>query len=490
MKQGRVYLIGAGCGRADLLTLRGKNRLSQCDIVVYDDLIDPEILNFAPPGTQRIYMGKREGRHSAKQEEISKKLVELAAQGHIVARLKGGDPFVFGRGGEEILALQEAEIPFEEVPGITSAIAIPAEAGIPVTHRGMSRSVHIITGHTADTADALPADFEHLANCGGTLVFLMGLGKLADIAHRLMVCGRAPDTPAAVISGGNSPHPAAVRGTLADIAALAQDVRSPAVIVVGETAKLDLSAALPLSGVTVGVTGTARMTEKLTTALESLGARVLSLARSTVVPAPPDLRLQGLGSPEEKWCVFTSPNAVPLFFEQLRTLRVDIRSLGSCRFSAIGPATAEALEQRGIFPDLVPEDHTSQALAQMLVETVSPSAPVFLLRSAKGAAVLRELPQRQGFTVADIPLYDTAPDETCRMSDGEELENLRYLVFSSAGGVEEFFRQYDRIPEHTLPVCIGPVTAAALHRHTDCVPLMAQDTSADSIVQAILSHKS
>lgn len=489
MKQGKVYLIGAGCGKADLLTLRGKNRLERCDAVIYDGLIDPEILNFAPRSAQRIYMGKRDGCHSAKQEEISAKLVELASRGLTVARLKGGDPFVFGRGGEEILALKQAGIPFEEVPGITSAIAIPAGAGIPVTHRGLSQSVHIITGHTSDTPDGLPAELPQLANCGGTLVFLMGLGRLELISRRLMEYGRRANTPAAVISGGNSPHPAAVRGTLANISKKACDVRSPAVIVVGETAGLDLTAELPLSGVNIGVTGTPRMTEKLIPLLEELGGQVQTLARSRVVPTPPDLRLQSLLSPEEKWLVFTSPNGVPLFFEQLRVLRTDIRSLGTCRFAAIGTATAGALEAHGIFPDLIPEEHTSQALANALVETVAPHTPIFLLRSARGAAVLRSLPEEAGFPVVDIPLYDTLPDEDSPVLAPETLNRLHYLVFSSAGGVDEFFRRYAALPEQTVPVCIGPVTASALQTYTDCAPLMADDTSAAGLVQAILSHK-
>ena len=488
MKAGKVYLIGAGCGKADLLTLRGKNRLERCDVVVYDDLIDPEILNFAPAGAQRIYMGKREGRHSAKQEEISTVLIELASQGKTVARLKGGDPFVFGRGGEEILALKGAGIPFEEVPGITSAIAIPAGAGIPVTHRGLSRSVHIITGHTADTPDGLPTDLEHLAKCDGTLVFLMGLGHLGLIAERLMACGRSPETPAAVISGGNSPNPAAVRGNLHEIAQLALDVRPPAVIVVGEVAGMDLSDGLPLAETNIGVTGTARMAESLTGTLEELGARVFPLARSRVVSLSPDLQLHALRSSEEKWLVFTSPNGVSIFFEQLRALRTDLRALSPCRFAAIGPATAQALEQQGFFPDLIPEEHTSRGLAQALIHAAAPSTPIFLLRSAKGADVLKVLPEQAGLSVTDIPLYDTIPDETCPFLPHSMQNELHYLIFASAGGVEEFFRQYDRLPDTTVPVCIGPVTAGALRRYTDHIPLLSQDTTADSIVQAILSH--
>lgn len=240
---GTVSLVGAGCGTADLITLRGLRLLQQCDALVYDDLIDPMLLEAAPEGAQRIYMGKRSGIHSASQSEISEKLIELARSGLNVVRLKGGDPYLFGRGGEEMMALQAAGIPCAEVPGIPSPIGIPAEAGIPVTHRGVSRGLHIITGHTSDTPDGLPEDFDHLAKLDGTLIFLMGLSQLEKISTRLTAAGKDPATPAAVISGGNSPNPACIRGTLCNITQLAKGtVSSPAIILIGQVAALDLNA--------------------------------------------------------------------------------------------------------------------------------------------------------------------------------------------------------------------------------------------------------
>ena len=230
---GRVFLIGAGCGAADLLTLRGLSRLQICQAVVYDDLIDPALLELAPPEAQRISMGKRAGRPSPSQEEIGQTLIDLARQGIRVARLKGGDPFVFGRGGEEALALQRAGIPFEVVPGISSAIAVPAAAGIPVTHREVSRSFHVVTGHTVQ---GLPEQLDRLAGLEGTLVILMGLKHLPQIAQRLLKAGKPPETPAAVLSGDGTQ----VRGALEHISALARDVQPPAVIVIGETAAFSL----------------------------------------------------------------------------------------------------------------------------------------------------------------------------------------------------------------------------------------------------------
>ena len=243
-RTGRVSLVGAGCGAADLITVRGLRRLESCDAVVYDDLLSPDLLDAAPEGAERIYAGKRRGRHSMAQEEIGALLIAKAREGKAVVRLKGGDPFVFGRGGEEALALQAAGIEWEYVPGVTSAVAAPGWAGMPVTHRGVSRSVHIAAAHTADTADGLPACLEELARLQGTLVFLMGLSQLEALARRLMEAGVPPEVPAAVISGENAPRPMAVRGTLGDIAGKAREAgaEAPAVIVVGGTAGMDLRA--------------------------------------------------------------------------------------------------------------------------------------------------------------------------------------------------------------------------------------------------------
>lgn len=239
---GKVYLVGAGCGAADLITVRGLRLLERCGAVVYDDLLSMELLDAAPEGAERIYVGKRRGRHSMAQEDINALLIAKAREGKTVVRLKGGDPFVFGRGGEEALALQAAGIQWEYVPGVTSAVAVPGAAGIPVTHRGVSRSVHVVTAHTADSPDGLPSGLEELARLEGTLVFLMGLSRLEEIARRLMAAGLSPETPAAVVSGKNAPR--AVRGTLGDLAERVREagLEAPAVIVAGGTAGMDLRA--------------------------------------------------------------------------------------------------------------------------------------------------------------------------------------------------------------------------------------------------------
>ena len=235
---GKVYLVGAGCGAADLITVRGLRLLERCGAVVYDDLLDQALLDAAPEGAEKIYVGKRRGRHSMAQEDINALLIAKAREGKQVVRLKGGDPFVFGRGGEEALALQAAGIAWEYVPGVTSAVAVPGAAGIPVTHRGVSRSFCVVAARTADSADGLPENLEELARLGGTLVFLMGLSRLEEIARGLTGAGLPPDTTVAVIGGKNAPR--TIRGTLGDIAERAREAAAPAVIVVGGTAGMEL----------------------------------------------------------------------------------------------------------------------------------------------------------------------------------------------------------------------------------------------------------
>lgn len=480
MPVGEVYLVGAGCGRADLITVRGLRLLERCDAVVYDDLIDPDLLELVPEKARTIYMGKRSGHHSAPQQEITAALIDLAQEGLTVVRLKGGDPFVFGRGGEEMLALKEAGIPCEEVPGISSAIAIPAAAGIPVTHRGLSRSFHVITGHTADTPDGLPRDLDKLAGLEGTLVFLMGLGRLEQIARRLMEGGRRGDTPAAVLSGGNSPHPASVRGTLETIAQRAAGVRPPAVIVVGETAGLDLSPTVfrPLTGVRVGITGTEQVAGRLTRALEELGADCLRVERPGVERL--DWPLEMLDGPGNKWLVFTSANGVRAFFRRLREARRDVRTLARCSFAVIGRATGAALERRGIVPDLCPTEQTGRGLAQALMKAARPGEEMVLLRSEQGSGELPRLLEEAGFPVRDVATYRVTEEE-----HPAALPPLDCLTFASAGGVERFLASYGAVPPGCPCVCIGEVTADALEGRVSGPVAVAPDISVEGLAQAV-----
>ena len=490
-QMGKVYLVGAGCGTADLITLRGLRLLQSCDVVVYDDLIDKALLREAPARAQVIYMGKRQGKHSVSQEDICAQLVQCAQEGKTVVRLKGGDPFVFGRGGEELMALEQAGVPCEVVPGITSALGIPAMAGIPATHRGLSRSVHIVTAHTADTGDGLPEYLDDLAQLPGTLVFLMGLSRLEQITRRLMAAGKPGGTPAAVLSGGNSPHPAAVRGTLADIAeqTRAANVQPPAVIVVGAVAGLELSASIaaPLAGITVGLSGSEHMTKKLRGILEPLGARTFVAQQSVIQELPLPIRLDSLCDGNPHWLVFTSANGVKEFFRRLKSERVDLRRLWPCRFAVIGAATGKALAAQGFQADLCPETYTTAALAQALLDTVPSQEDIALLRSCQGSDELFQT-LSAARTVQDIHLYDAVPAPRTAEEAREWLPRADYLVFTSAGGVKMFLEQQGGVPAQAQCVCIGEVTAAALARNWDGTPILAQSTSVEGIAAAILAR--
>ena len=456
--------------------------LQQCQAVVYDDLIDPALLSAAPERALRIYMGKRSGHHSASQEEINRKLIALAQAGLHVVRLKGGDPYLFGRGGEEMLALQAAGIPCAEIPGIPSAIGIPAEAGIPVTHRGVSRGVHIITAHAAGTADGLPEDFDAIAKLDDTLIFLMGLRQLPRIVQRLLEAGKSPDTPAAVLSGGNSPHPVAIRSALKDIeaAAAAAGAVSPAIILVGKAAAMDLHAK-PLSGVCVGITGTEEIAGKQRFLLEQLGAKAVRLAVSRVRDLPMSPVWE---TTRPHWLVFTSGNGVKRFFRQLAQQGKPLGPCANRRFAVIGAATQKVLEGFGIRADLCPETFTSEALALALAEKAQPEEEIILLRSASGTPVLRELLEQRSFTVRDVAAYALEPEGKAPLP-----AHLDYLTFSSAGGVELFFHQYGSLPQGVQCVCIGEVTARALEQHTSASYLLAEEISAAGIINAILNEQ-
>lgn len=486
--QGCVYLVGAGCGGLGLLTQRGAKLLGSCDVVVYDDLIADELLSLVPDQAEKLYMGKRSGRHSASQEEICAVLIAKAQAGRCVVRLKGGDPFVFGRGGEELLALRAAGIPCEAVPGISSAIAVPGEAGIPVTHRGISQSVHIITAHTADTEDGLPVYLEDLARLPGTLVFLMGLSRLEQLVQRLMSAGMSGETPSAVVSGGNAPRPVTVRAPLVNLAEHVRraGVQSPAVIVVGGVSALDLSSMVkrPLEHVCVGLTGTAAITGKLRRRLEDQGARVFDAIRTEVVELPVCFDLRTLCSGRH-WVVLTSGNGVRMFFRRLTQAEIDLRELSGCRFAVIGASTAAQLWKYGIRADLCPERFTSRALAQALLRTADPEREdILLFRSRYGSQeMFQTLAER--FTVRDVPLYDLRADPQAAELARFELEHANYLAFASASGVRQFIQVHGTIPEQAVCVCIGEVTAEALKQVYAKPFLVAPEISAEGILAAI-----
>ena len=467
MKRGFVYLIGAGPGDPQLITLKGRQILENCDAVVYDHLASTVFLSWVPSHCRILYVGKQSGHHSMTQEQINELLIKLALEGLKVVRLKGGDSFVFGRGSEEILALKEQGIGWEVVPGITSCEAVPELAGIPVTHRNVSRSFHVITGHTLKGAQS-EKELAAYGTLEGTLVFLMGLQNLDTIANGLIKGGKTADTPAAVIEDGSLDSQRVVRGTLANIYEKAAKafIKTPAIIVVGETAAFDLlgeASVKPLSGLTIGITGTPSFTDRLETALKAQGARTIPIMEMEVIPEedPKEMTITDLLKQDLPftWLVFTSVNGVDLFFDIfLKKEKGDLRCLGNLRFAVIGEATRIALQAHGFYADLMPNDYCSESLAKELVNVLTPSDRILLARSRDGSIKLSKELEKQAIFYKDLALYHVKGKP---LADDMLLSQCTHLVFGSASGVKSFLKKFT-IPENTAVLAIGPVTSDAL----------------------------
>lgn len=497
-KQGMVYLVGAGPGNPGLMTIRGRELLASCDAVVYDYLASWHVGDWVPLSCKTVYVGKQAGRHSMKQEEINNLLAKLAKSGLTVVRLKGGDPFVFGRGGEEILALKRHGIPYEVVPGVSSAVAVPECAGIPVTHREVSRSFHVITGHTREGEDCILSDFGLYASLPGTLVFLMGLGALPSIAKGLMEGGKSPDTPSAVIEKGTLPGQRVIRAPLGELydKALKEGVETPAVIVVGETASYDMvcSALRPLSGIRVGITGTGPFAKKLTGALEARGAQVSWVLDMKVVSHAGEAPMQEAYRNLDcyTWIAFTSANGVRLFFQGLLSEGRDYRSLGHVKFAVIGDGTGKELASYGFFADYTPPAYCAQALGEGLCSILGDGDRLLIARSKGGSPILTKLLWLAGIDFHDIELYEVCPSCGAAGSPSQE-KPLDYLTFASASGVRAYF---DRIEEKavqsslsgTTLVCIGDITARELERRGRKAEVTADRYHIEGLVEAITAH--
>lgn len=491
---GVVYLVGAGPGDPDLITKKGIKRLETCDAVVYDSLSSDLLLDVVPSHCQKIYAGKRAGVLSMKQEEINQLLIKLAKEGLLVVRLKGGDPFVFGRGGEEIQALKNAGIPYEVVSGVTSAVAALASAGIPITHRAVSRSFHVMTGHTLAKDRVLPPDFESFARLSGTLVFLMGLNTLPLIVDGLIKQGKSMETPAAVIQSGTLPDQRTVRGTLKNIQqkTLKSGIASPAIIVVGDVAALDFSSThvYPLSGCRIGITGTGHFIRILREQLEDYGAAAKCLftlsfqsyRNGNAMKAAYD-KLSAYS-----WIVFTSANGVREFFQGLLESGYDFRILGGVKFAVIGTGTEKQLYHYGFRADYVPENYQVKDLAQGLCKRITKKDYLLIPRSSGGSRELNEALDEGGVFYDDIILYDV--NSEMKVPDGKlkDISKLDYVTFASASGVEAFFQQDEDLRKKLSlvnVVCIGNITANALKRHGREADIIATESSIAGMVDAI-----
>ncbi len=445
-----VYLIGAGPGDPGFITVKGLEFIKQCDTIIYDRLGTYQLLEMVKPDCRRIYVGKQAGSHYKKQPEINEILVEEGRKGNMVVRLKGGDPFVFGRGGEEVTALLEAGIPFQVIPGITSAVAVPEVCGIPVTHRGTSRSFHVITGHKrADihrSDEGGLDDYDYIRNQEGTSVFLMGLNRLPQIMKRLVQTGAEEHTPVAVISKGTMPGQQIVRGDIQTIADKVNDAKleSPAIIVVGENAALDFTAPNrgPLQNVHVGLVGTPKLREKMRVAIDALGGQSYSIVDMSVEQTEEKDRLRvALEHIEDySWLAFTSQNTITLFFKWLREWNIDVRKLAHLKIAVVGAGTRDALRSEGYIADYVPDEYTTSALAMGLANVMNDGEKLLLPRAVQGSETMLDILDKGGVTYEEIPVYDVVGR---RMESIQYLNDLDVITFVSASGVRGFLKVLD-----------------------------------------------
>lgn len=445
-----VYLIGAGPGDPGLITVKGLEFIKQCDTIIYDRLGTYQLLEMVKPDCRRIYVGKQAGSHYKKQPEINEILVEEGRKGNMVVRLKGGDPFVFGRGGEEVTALLEAGIPFQVIPGITSAVAVPEVCGIPVTHRGTSRSFHVITGHKRADINRSDEggldDYDYIRNQEGTSVFLMGLNRLPQIMERLVQTGAEENTPVAVISKGTMPGQRIVRGDIQTIADKVNEAKleSPAIIVVGENATLDFTAPNrgPLQNVHVGLVGTPKLREKMRVAIDALGGQSYSIVDMSVEQTEEKNRLRvALEHIEDySWLAFTSQNTITLFFKWLREWNIDVRKLAHLKLAVVGAGTRDALKVEGYIADYVPDEYTTSALAMGLSNVMNDGEKLLLPRAVQGSETMLDILDQGGVVYEEIPVYDVVGR---RMESIQYLKDLDVITFVSASGVRGFLDVLD-----------------------------------------------
>jgi len=503
MNRGIVYLVGAGPGDPKLITVKGLECIQKADTIIYDRLAGHRLLAFARPGAEVIYVGKSPDRHTLKQDEINRLLVEKALEGKAVTRLKGGDPFVFGRGGEEAEVLYESGIPFEIVPGVTSAIAAPAYAGIPVTHRDCTSTFAIITGNEDPLKEDSSIDWGKISTGAGTLVFLMGMANLPKIALRLIENGRSPQTPVALVRWGTRPEQRTLVGTLENIneKVAGAGFKNPAVIIVGEVVnlrdKLNWFETKPLFGKRVLVTRSREQASVLSEAIEALGGEPLEFPTISVVEpedyAPLDQAIKELNS--YKWVIFTSVNGVKSFFQRLSHHRKDIRELCSARLCAIGPKTKEALENYGLLVETVPGEYRAEEIVEALRGKVGAGERILLPRADIARKVLPEALGKMGAVVTEVTAYRTVMGGGNGSGIKEMLEQgeIQMVTFTSSSTVRNFVKMLDApdlkgLLEAVTVACIGPITADTARELGVKVDVMATEYTIEGLVKAILAY--
>lgn len=486
---GSVILVGAGPGDPGLLTEKGREALSRAQVVVFDRLVSPAILAMIPQEAEAIDVGKESSHHLVPQEGINQILLDKALEGKRVVRLKGGDPFLFGRGGEELELLEEKGVPFQVIPGVTSALSVPAYAGIPVTHRDYCSSLHIITGHAKAGAE-LSIDFEALRKTKGTLVFLMGVSSLFMICQGLLDGGMEEDMPAAVVERGTLPRQRKVVSTLKHLTEDAKKagIQSPAIIIVGKVCALsqrfDWFSHLPLLGKTVVVTRPKDRSGELTKKLRELGADVVDYPCIRTVSREPNPDLdQAIASLfEYRWLVFTSPAGPKIFFERLRAAGKDSRALAGLKLAAIGPKTAQALKEFGLIADLVPSVYDSEHLAEAMSRV---TGPVLLCRASRGSSALPELFEKNDIPFADVACYDTVYESPQPQKVLELLKQPVLVTFTSASTVSGFVSSLLGADlSRVTGCCIGEQTAKEARRH-GISTVTAKEATIESLIECI-----
>lgn len=499
----KVTLVGAGPGDPGLLTISGSRALAEADVVIYDALANASLLKFAKPGAELIYVGKVADKHALPQEEINRLLAVKAREKGNVVRLKGGDPYIFGRGGEEGEYLFEHGIPFEEIPGISSAIAAPAYAGIPLTHRDFVSSLMIITGHEKKGKPDTRHNWKAFVESESTLVFVMGMANLAQICQNLLNAGMDPAMPAAVIYRGATPMQKSVISTVSNLPYAAKDLTNPAVIVVGRVVslagKLDWFSEKPLLGKTIAVTRSREQASEISEKLVGLGAAVIECPGIEISPLSDysacDSALERL--PEYSWLIFTSVNGVKYFWQRLAHSGRDSRSLGACKVAAIGPATAHSLISMGIRPDLVPATYVAEAVAEALIKTEAgklAGKKILLPRAASARMVLPDALAQAGAIVDVVPVYETRPAKSDMAEVVSLLEagKLDCVTFGSSSTVTNFLDLLPagllaRHPEARLAV-IGPITATTLEKHGLKAHIQPSHYTIPALVDAIVQN--
>ncbi|MBW2330913.1 MAG: uroporphyrinogen-III C-methyltransferase [Deltaproteobacteria bacterium] len=503
MKEGKVYLVGAGPGDPDLITVKGSKRLKEADVIMYDHLASAKLLKYARQDAETIYIGKRQGSHALPQDEINKLMVSKAREGRTVVRLKGGHPFIFGRGGEEAEALSQARIPFEVVPGISSAIAAPAYAGIPLTHRRYTASVAFVTGHEDPTKQHSTVDWSRLATGAGTLVILMGVKNLGKIAEKLIAAGRDPKTPVALVRWGTTPQQTTLVGTLDTIVAQAEAaaLKPPVAIVVGEVVKLrealNWFEKKPLFRKTVVVTRTREQASELVARLSDLGAECLECPAISVVPpedwAPLDVAIDRLDTYD--WLVLTSVNGVSFFFDRLYARGKDVRALKDVRTATIGPATAKRLRDFGLNSDIVPETYRAESIVEDFKNEAIKGKKVLLPRAKEARPVLPVELRKMGAVVDEIAAYQTeeARENVDVLIKRLEEGSIDLLTFTSSSTVRNFKallppERFGSLIEGVTVATIGPITADTARELGFKVDIMARDYTIDGLCEAIIQH--